>query len=92
MPTFWISIIQAVYNPAGFSGSSSIASGRSDQGMRKAVEAPMPMRQIMKIKVMNKKRLPVLRNRPPSSQEIFDKGGKNFSQCYIIQSSLMKIS
>ena len=43
-----------MYSPAGFSGSSSIASGRSDQGIRKAVEAPIPRRQIIKIKRRNK--------------------------------------
>jgi len=77
MPIFRISTIQAVYNPAGFSGSSSIASGSSDHGIRKAVEAPIPIRQIMKIKRMNRNRLPAFRSKLSPAPEIFDNEGKN---------------
>ena len=77
MPIFWIRTIQAVYNPAGFSGSSSIASGSSDQGIRKAVEAPIPIRQIMKIKRMNRNMLLAFRNKLSPTPEIFDSEGKN---------------
>ena len=31
---FWVKTIQALYTPAGFSGSASIASGSSAQGIR----------------------------------------------------------
>ena len=72
IPIFCISTIQAVYNPAGFSGSSSIASGSSDQGIRKAVEAPIPIRQIMKIKRMNRNMFPGFRNRLSPTPEIID--------------------
>ena len=77
MPIFWISTIQAVYNPAGFSGSSPIASGSSDQGIRKAVEAPMPIRQIMKIKRMNRNILLAFRNKLSPTYEVFDNEGKS---------------
>ena len=77
MPIFWISTIQAVYNPAGFSGSSSIASGSSDQGIRKAVEAPMPITQIMKIKRMNRNMLLAFMNKLSPAPEIFYNEGKN---------------
>ena len=86
MPIFWIRTIQAVYSPAGFSGSSSIASGRSDQGIRKAVEAPIPIRQIMKIKIMNKIIFPEFRNKSSPTPETLDKEGLNIiEQCYSAQ-------
>ena len=66
-----------MYKPAGFSGSSSTASGSSDQGIRKAVEAPMPIRQIMKIKRMKRNMLPAFRNKLSPTSEIFDNEGKN---------------
>ena len=65
------------YNPAGFSGSSSIASGSSDQGIRKAVEAPIPIRQIIKIKRTNRNVLLAFRNKLSPAPEIFDNEGKN---------------
>ena len=72
-----MSTIQAVYNPAGFSGSSSIASGSSDHGIRNAVEAPIPIKQIMIIKKTNKIRLLIFIGRPFSNIEPNDKDGKN---------------
>ena len=45
--------------------------------MRKAVEAPMPIRQIMKIKRMNKIRFPEFRNKLSPTPETLDKEGKN---------------
>ena len=77
IPIFCISTIQAVYNPAGFSGSWSIASGSSDHGIRKAVEAPTPIRQIMQIKRMNRNMLPAFKNKLSPAPVIFDNEGKN---------------
>ena len=54
-----------------------MASGSSDQGIRKAVEAPMPIRQIMKIKRMKRNMLPALKNKLSPTPEIFDNEGKN---------------
>ena len=45
--------------------------------MRKAVEAPIPIRQIIKIKRMKRNMLPAFRNKLSPKPEIFDNEGKN---------------
>ena len=54
-----------------------MASGSSDHGIRKAVEAPIPIRQIMTIKIINKNMLLSFRGKLSPTTEMFDNEGKN---------------